>query len=357
MDSALAEKGPPCYHQTDALQALLRVADALICCEGPEDVPLLTTCTALNVDAPPRWVSERETARLQGRTKGVVQAKKRSHRMNKLLQKNVMAERRQAAKKHKVEHSPVALLECAGQGSEPAEVQPVSPELETMEVEVEQLDSLPATIGDGVFVSRSGVPGDSGNGLYAGRPFRKGTIITEYSGTLLSNNPRSGRLYGCDPGKCAMAKLAVQTHVIMVQPEQEGSRLYIAGLLTPRQGAGGGSFTNHSKKPTARVEARQGKAFLIAISDISLGDEIFMFYGKAGEWPRAVAFGEMRLVPDLDHDKREYVKLVSVPRVLNATRSQGCLPEPPVRGLESNVLPVHMDNDNLATLTNFTRQV
>ena len=109
-------------------------------------------------------------------------------------------------------------------------------------------------------------------------------------------------------------------------------------------------------KPNAYSTARQGKAYLVASKDIYAGDEIFMFYGKAGEWPRAVAFGELQLEPALDYDGREYYKIVSVPRD-RGTRSQGRPAQTRSRGLESCVLPVRMDDDDLATLTNFTRQV
>ena len=65
------EKGPPCYHHSGRLQALLLVADALIFCEVPEGVQLLAKCTALTVETTPTWFADREDSDQEAKEQGV----------------------------------------------------------------------------------------------------------------------------------------------------------------------------------------------------------------------------------------------------------------------------------------------
>ena len=65
------EKGPPCTDQTGRLQAQLLVADALNCCEVPEDVPNLAKCTALTVETTPTWFADREDSDQEAKEQSV----------------------------------------------------------------------------------------------------------------------------------------------------------------------------------------------------------------------------------------------------------------------------------------------
>jgi hypothetical protein len=145
-----------------------------------------------------------------------------------------------------------------------------------------------ATIGDGVGIKPSGVPG-AGFGLFATRIFESKGLITMYDGKRLLD------------GKAEACALEVQTHV--------GSKdgIYFDGYALAKTatdsdtkcvvGRGGGAFANHSEKPNAEVMLKDGPGYNNVIflrvkqgKTILPGDEIFTNYGTG----RDVAMGMAR---------------------------------------------------------------
>jgi hypothetical protein len=138
-----------------------------------------------------------------------------------------------------------------------------------------------ATIGDGLTVRASGIPG-AGNGLFADRPFASGEIITKYEGPIIQIPPEPH----AEGASSHWASLVRGTHVV------DGRRV-------PVVGEGGGSFMNH--KPRSEANAKLVKnpdphvtqlraasastrpygIFVEATADIARGEEIFLWYGAS----------------------------------------------------------------------------
>lgn len=133
-----------------------------------------------------------------------------------------------------------------------------------------------ATVGNGVAVKESTIKG-SGLGLFATWAFRSSDIITEYAGPRISTSQAKQR--------------SVQTHLKRLAPG-----VIINGLRTPKKGAGGGSFANHSAEPNARFHDDNNSMWLRATKVIKPGEEILISYGRHGSpaWLVAMGLNAMR---------------------------------------------------------------
>jgi len=129
-----------------------------------------------------------------------------------------------------------------------------------------------ASIGTGVQVKPTP---SAGNGLFAVWAFRRGDIITGYSGQQLTL--RQAR---AEP---------IQTHIA-----KQATGTYVSGIRQPVAGAGGGSFANHASPPNAEFEEVGNSLYLKAKSLIQPGQEITLFYGKPGSLSYRVAMGQAR---------------------------------------------------------------
>ena len=134
----------------------------------------------------------------------------------------------------------------------------------------------PATIGDGVEVQASLIPG-AGRGLFAQRSFRKGQLITLYDGQKLSDGFAAAR---CFP----------QTHINHCSRTyhgrdggQHGNDIYIDGIRDPEAGCGGGSFANHKQYKrdcNADFTIVLNDVYLTATCNISAAEEIYVYCGN-----------------------------------------------------------------------------
>ena len=121
-------------------------------------------------------------------------------------------------------------------------------------------------LGVKVEVGPSSIP-DSGNGLFAKEPLKKGTVVTWYEGTAMSC-PRANR-------EChSPSFLATINHDTVI----DGNRV-------PTPGQGAAQFANHSYKPNAefvRYQNPAGKEFLVLKTkrDVAPGEELFINYGR-----------------------------------------------------------------------------
>ena len=133
------------------------------------------------------------------------------------------------------------------------------------------------TIGDGIFVAPSKIPG-AGNGLFAAARFERGDVITFYDGA---------RLTGADarePGRVATHLASICTHEA------------IDGLRQPVDGCGGGSFINDPQyrrlaeynavlvRTDIRDERKRIESgiHIEATMRIEPGEEIYASYGRRG---------------------------------------------------------------------------
>ena len=134
----------------------------------------------------------------------------------------------------------------------------------------------PATIGDGVEVQASLIPG-AGRGLFAQRSFRKGQVITLYDGQKLSD-------------RFAAARCFPQTHINHCSRTyhgrhggQHGNDIYIDGIRDPEAGCGGGSFANHKQYKrdcNADFTIVLNDVYLTATCNISAAEEIYVYCGN-----------------------------------------------------------------------------
>jgi hypothetical protein len=137
------------------------------------------------------------------------------------------------------------------------------------------------------------MPSSFGNGLYAAQQFHRGNVITEYSGTIISD--KTARSLRADKKATHVRKL--DTH-----------HVHIDGLKVPVAGMGGASFSNHRDRNDEQYNARlwcvdyhripsavrpllaprkerrdevtcSTHAFLVAEKDITIGSEICCSYG------------------------------------------------------------------------------
>lgn len=167
-----------------------------------------------------------------------------------------------------------------------AAVDPAAPARSGRGCRARSLPAAAATVGDGVAVSASTIPG-AGLGLFATRAFASGALVTAFDGELLS------------PAELRAAEL--RTHTV----QHDG--LIVAGLREPVLGRGGGSFANDctgslvGRRPNAELHLHEldlGRLFLRVRRGqrIEPGDEIFVSYGSGAS--RAARMGAA-LAPEL----------------------------------------------------------
>jgi hypothetical protein len=147
------------------------------------------------------------------------------------------------------------------------------------------------TIGDGIFVAPSKIPG-AGNGLFAAVRFERGDVITIYDGARLTGAEAR------EPGRVATHLASICTHEA------------IDGLRQPVDGCGGGSFINDPRyrrrgmynaelvrtdiPKTGRGRRIPKGIHIQANMPIAPGDEIYASYGRRG-FKRALGFGASAL--------------------------------------------------------------
>ena len=149
-----------------------------------------------------------------------------------------------------------------------------------------------ATVGCGVFVKESHIPG-AGEGLFASRSFDKQQLVTEYEGVPL-------------PDRFAAAHCEDQRHILAVNPTRQahrrgdaqelGNKIYIKGFQCTKPGDGGGSKCNHSFHGNNNTEfvSVDGRVYLRATRDILLGEEILVDCGSGGPDALGVMMGTKR---------------------------------------------------------------
>ena len=129
-----------------------------------------------------------------------------------------------------------------------------------------------ATVGNGVEVKATP---SAGNGLFAKWAFRKGDIITEYSGDQMTLREAKSQ--------------SIQTHIA-----RQATGTYMYGLRQPVTGQGGASFANHASPPNAERDEVGNTLYLKAKALIRPTEEITIFYGKPGSLSYKVAMGTAR---------------------------------------------------------------
>lgn len=159
------------------------------------------------------------------------------------------------------------------------EVQKIEKELESKKEynRKSELAKKSAIVGRGVEIKKSQIE-NAGNGLFATRYFKKGEVVTKYSGEIISRKD-ADELRGKEK----------DTHFFAIAMGRE----VISGLTDPKEafGKGGGSFANDSRgnkslpyngKLQVIHDEKKGQdsGYITAISDINPGDEIFVNYGK-----------------------------------------------------------------------------
>lgn len=144
-------------------------------------------------------------------------------------------------------------------------------------------------------VRDSSIP-EAGRGLFASRNFRKGELVTEYVGEIITREEARKRL---KVGNFHYLGTLV-------------SGMYeIDGIQEPADGLGAASFINHASKPHtnvvwAHVEDRIlcfPRLFARATREIPAGDEIFLDYGptywaRHKRWKLAIEKGIENLSDD-----------------------------------------------------------
>lgn len=135
-----------------------------------------------------------------------------------------------------------------------------------------------STLGCGVIVKRSKhIHGEEQNGLFATRCFKKGELVTEVDGEVISPMLTPG-----SPGTSHFCSI--------------GGGLVINGITIPKEGKGGGSFVNHCdnsdkinvilyKYHSVIGQLREGLSTLDRIAlkatrDINKDDELLTNYGR-----------------------------------------------------------------------------
>ena len=163
----------------------------------------------------------------------------------------------------------------------PSEDSPPHPPGESCMSDGEHLAELGlATVRDGVSVKDSEVDEslEAGRGLFAERFFKKGSAVTVYRGKILT--------------KEEAANERIQTHILRVARMQVrgkscdeiGDDIYVLGDRRVLNGRGGGQFSNHppaGTKPNVEPTIMEGSVVLMALDDISPGQEIFIKCGTA----------------------------------------------------------------------------
>lgn len=151
------------------------------------------------------------------------------------------------------------------------------------------------TIGTGVCVKNSSIIG-AGRGLYACRPFKRGELVTEYAGEIISRDEAQRR---AQRGEFQFLGTLV-------------SGMYeIDGLQEPVDGKGAASFINHAASSRANVKWSHledqllcfTRLFAKAVRDIKDGEEILINYGNTfwrrhKKWKLAVDRG-LHLLSDV----------------------------------------------------------
>ncbi len=128
------------------------------------------------------------------------------------------------------------------------------------------IDDSISTVGYGLHI---GLQDGKGFGLKAMKSFKKGDIVTQYDGYMLTIS-EAKRVQGDDPQK---------THHF-----KSCGKWVIDGLRDPvtSRGFGGASFANHSVNPNTKYwEDSEQRVFLKALVDIKPGDWLEVDYGKA----------------------------------------------------------------------------
>lgn len=160
-----------------------------------------------------------------------------------------------------------------------------------------------ATIGNGVSVRRSNIPG-AGSGLFADRLFPRGAFITQFDGELVDN------LFAR-----VLRDNGLATHVLTLAPMHTA----IHGIEVAIVGRGGASLANDAGfRPDERYDGRRNnskfvkvsamdgideKILLRAVRDIRAGEEITVSY-EAGYWRIHAAHTE---VIDVSSDEDETI--------------------------------------------------
>ena len=149
-----------------------------------------------------------------------------------------------------------------------------------------------ATLGNGLEFKPSGIP-ESGDGLFASRDFSKGTAVTWYDGDLLFVLKVIGKKNPKVMGEWSHWR-SVPEHDLVVRGIRRGFGAF--------EGRGGGSLANHDpsrqnctfKNSTKTISMFCEDDFqwwqvpvmlIVALQDISVGDELFLDYGVSSTAP------------------------------------------------------------------------
>eukprot|EP01055_Gregarina_sp_Pseudo9_P001101 Gregarina_sp_Pseudo_9__1100@NODE_1717_length_1371_cov_29_033033_g1591_i0_p1_GENE_NODE_1717_length_1371_cov_29_033033_g1591_i0NODE_1717_length_1371_cov_29_033033_g1591_i0_p1_ORF_typecomplete_len435_score63_22SET/PF00856_28/1_4e03SET/PF00856_28/6_6e15_NODE_1717_length_1371_cov_29_033033_g1591_i0311335 len=129
-----------------------------------------------------------------------------------------------------------------------------------------------ATLNYGVEVRDSTIP-SAGRGLFASRDFKKGELVTEYVGEIITRDEARRRL------RRGMFHYLGTLVTGMYE---------IDGIKEPQEGVGAASFINHARRPHANcvwAHAEDKRAcfrrmFAKACRNVAAGEELFLDYGK-----------------------------------------------------------------------------
>lgn len=137
------------------------------------------------------------------------------------------------------------------------------------------IHSKAATIGDGVVVEPSEIPG-GGNGLFATRFYKKGQLITGVDGTLISHKEADDLKA---KGQHTHIRTLIRQHLCV-----DGLKKWPAP-----EGRGGGTYANDGRdeydnnaefKIVTILDGTLPLCFLKATQDIEDGEEIMVSYGR-----------------------------------------------------------------------------
>jgi SET domain-containing protein len=111
-----------------------------------------------------------------------------------------------------------------------------------------------------------------GNGIFAMKQFKKGDVLTCYTGWIISAQDAK-RLKLFHAHSHILKRNTMTDNILGVETIEELSQF-------PVEDRGFGSFINHSKNPNVKYENIDNQMLIIALRDIEKDEELFSSYGK-----------------------------------------------------------------------------